>query len=397
MNILFLSRWFPFPIDNGSKLRIHYLLTNLSKYNDITLLSFTDHSSFPVNVYEQYPHYPRFEVIPWKPYNSRSSQAFYGYFNSSPRFILDTYSSEMENLIRKYLKRERFDLIIASQLSMASYYSTFNGTPAIFEELELGLFYDPAMSANNLIRRVRHRLTWIKLRRYLSNLLSVFQSCTVVSERERKLFIQNFPEYEKKVVVIPNCISMQDYENLSVETSSNQIIFTGPFRYQVNYEAILWFVQHVFPTILKHLPDTQLVITGDHANLPLPSDQNITLTGFVDDIKPLIGASLVSIVPLLNGGGTRLKILEAMAIGTPVVATSKGAEGLDIVNGKHLLIANSPDTFAEQVIRLIRNRELRDRLTDNAKSLVKEKYDWAAVTPTLQQFIEHMSGTKNRL
>ena len=133
---------------------------------------------------------------------------------------------------------------------------------------------------------------------------------------------------------------------------------------------------NVFPLILEQVPDTHLLITGDHANLPLPSSKNITLVGYVDDIKMPIASSSVSVAPFLSGGGTRLKILEAMALGTPVVATSKGAEGLDVIDGEHLLLANSPAEYAECVIRLLNDENLRLHLAKNARMLVQEKYDW---------------------
>ena len=140
MNILFLSRWFPYPQDNGSKIRIHNILTNLAKSNDVTLVSFVDQAGINPDSYRQYSKVSNIEVVPWKPYSSGSLKAILGLFKSTPRFILDTYSLEMDSLIRNIIKQSNFDLICASQLSMASYFSCFGGIPAIFEELEIGLF-----------------------------------------------------------------------------------------------------------------------------------------------------------------------------------------------------------------------------------------------------------------
>jgi len=264
--------------------------------------------------------------------------------------------------------------------------------PALFEELEVGLFHDEALHAEGLFKRIRLSLTWFKLRTYLSHLLKSFRSCTVVSEQECRLFLANFPEHREKVTVVPNCVHSTEYERLNVEPVSNQLVFTGPFRYRANYEAMRWFLGDVFPKILSQIPEVRLLITGDHANLPLPSFRNVTLTGYVEDIKSLIASSWISIAPLLSGGGTRLKILEAMAIGTPVIATSKGAEGLDSMPGKHLLLADSADSFADQVVNVLRNRELRDRLAVNGKQLVKEKYNWEAVLPRFLNAIENTVG-----
>ena len=388
MNILFLSRWFPYPQDNGSKIRIHNILTNLAKSNDVTLVSFVDQAGINPDSYRQYSKVSNIEVVPWKPYSSGSLKAILGLFKSTPRFILDTYSLEMDSLIRNIIKQSNFDLICASQLSMASYFSCFGGIPAIFEELELGLFLGQAEKSNNLFKRFRHNLTWLKLRQYLSRLLDSFIGCTVVSDQERKLFVQNFPLHQQKVEIIPNCVQLKDYEHIKANPTPNQLIFTGSFRYHANYEAMLWFIREIFPIILEQLPDTKLIITGDHNNQSLPSIKNIILTGYIEDIKPVIASAWVSIAPLLVGGGTRLKILEAMAIGVPVVSTSKGAEGLDVNHGEHMFIADSSDEFANQVIAILRNRDLRDHLVTNAKHLIKEKYNWENANKHFLQMIE---------
>jgi glycosyltransferase involved in cell wall biosynthesis len=140
----------------------------------------------------------------------------------------------------------------------------------------------------------------------------------------------------------------------------------------------------------------QFTITGDHANLPLPPADRVTLTGFVDDVRPLIAAAGVSVVPLRVGGGTRLKILEAMALRTPVVTTSKGAEGLDVQPGEHLLIADTPEAFAAASLRLLQEPGLRQRLADNAYRLVAEKYDWAVTMPRFLELVERVAGVGSK-
>jgi glycosyltransferase involved in cell wall biosynthesis len=392
MRILFLSRWFPFPVNNGSKLRVYNLLRALAKQHEVTLLSFVDDQNVQLDNPKIRSLCSDLYTVPWREFDQNSRRARLGFLSWKPRFLLDTYSDQMAGLIRSLLSKKKYDLVVASQLSMASYCSCFDGIPAMFEELELGLFHDEAIHAASLFKRLRLGFTWLKLRTYLARLLKSFRSCTVVSEQECRLFLANFPEHQLKVTVIPNCVHSTEYEGLDVEPVSNQLVFTGPFRYQANYEAMRWFVGDVFPRILREMPEVNLFITGDHAGLPLPSSRNVTLTGYVEDIKSLIASSWVSLAPLLSGGGTRLKILEAMAIGTPVIATSKGAEGLDSTPGEHLLLADSADAFANQVISVLRNRELRDRLAVKGKQLVKEKYNWETVLPRFLHTIENTVG-----
>lgn len=389
MNILFLSRWFPFPPDNGSKIRIQHLLNGLSKSHDITLLSFSE-SPFSVQLIKNQVC-SDVRVVPWKPYDERSLKAGLGFFSPLPRFILDTYSPQMEGLIRETLLKKKYDLVIASQLSMASYYPCFKGVPALFEEIELGIFYDQANKVGNLIRRLRRNLTWFKLRRYFSRLLEFFEAGTVASEQERRVFSDYFPKFRKKIEVIPNCINLEDYTGLGITPKPNHLVFSGSFTYEANYEAMQWFVDEVYPRVLEQIPDAHLLITGDHANRALPSMKNITLTGYVDDIKSLIASCSVSIAPLLSGGGTRLKILEAMALGTPVVATSKGAQGLGARDGRDLLVADDPDVFAECIVKILRSRDFRDQLACNASHFIKSNYDWSVVIPQFMKLIDRVA------
>jgi polysaccharide biosynthesis protein PslH len=151
---------------------------------------------------------------------------------------------------------------------------------------------------------------------------------------------------------------------------------------------MVWFLHEVYPHIQAKIPDIHLIITGNHANRSLPSASNVTLTGYVDDIRPLIARSWISVVPLHTGGGTRLKILEAMSLRTPVVTTPKGAEGLDVQAGQHLLIADTPEAFAQAVVRLLQDPALRRQLASDAYQLVREKYDWMVIMPHFLELVE---------
>ncbi len=391
MKILFLSRWFPYPTNNGSKLRIYNLLRGLSQHHDVTLLSFADQPDVSLEAPEIRAVCSSVHVTPWKEFDPQSRQARLAFLSLKPRSVVDTFSAEMAQTITRLLNEPTFDLVIASQLPMAAYYPYFGNTPALFEEVELGLSYGDAHNSSGGLKRLRHALTWFKLRSYFSRLLRAFQACTVASEQERHLLKNVFPSYKKEIEVIPNCVDVQAYENIHADTKLNQLVFTGSFRYHTNYEAMVWFVRDVFPRILRESPQTQLVITGDHAGLPLPPTTNVTLAGYVEDIGALIAASAVSLAPLWSGGGTRLKILEAMAIGTPVVATSKGAEGLDAKTGEHLFVTDSADQFADYVLQLLRERDLWHHLATNAKQLVQEKYDWGVVLPRFLGIVEQIS------
>jgi polysaccharide biosynthesis protein PslH len=389
MRILFLSRWFPFPASNGSKLRIYNLLCGLTQHHDVTLLSFVDDSTMEPDVSEIRRICSHVDVVSWRDFNPDSIRARLGLFSLEPRFLIDTFSPEMAFRITELLSKQSYDLVIASQLSMASYRSYFKGIPAVFEEVEIGTYYD-GIHVGNLRERFRNTLTWFKHRAYLSQLLNSFQMCTVASEREKQLLTAHLSLRNGCVGFVPNFIVMSEYENYRTEQMPNQLIFSGSFRYYANYEAIVWYIEKVHPLVLKEIKDAHLIITGDHANLPLPESKNVTLSGYVDDIKSSISSSCASIVPLLTGGGTRLKILEAMAIGTPVISTTKGAEGLMIRNGEHLFIADEPQEFAECIVRVLRDTELSKQISSNAQRFVREKYDLSVVMPRFLRLVDEV-------
>lgn len=389
LRILFLSRWFPYQPDNGSKLRIYHLLRGLGAYHDVTLLSFADQPDVRPDAPEIQAICSEVQIVPWHEFNPNSARAWVGFLSFKPRFIFDTFSVEMAGKITQLVRERKYDLIIASQLSMAVYHPYFGNVPAIFEEVELGLSFGGTQQSSNLIKHLRSAVTRIKLRMYLSRLLSSFQACSVVSEQEHRLLLRNFSGCKSSIEVIPNCVQVNEGERPQSNLAPNQLIFSGSFRYYANYEAMLWFVREVFPMVLRRVPDAHLIVTGDRAGLSFPPTPNVTLAGHVDDIKTLVASSWISLAPMLSGGGTRLKILEAMAVGTPVVATSKGAEGLNAVPGEHILVADAPNAFANQVIRLLESKDLRDKLSFNGKHFVEENYNWELVFPRFLHLVEN--------
>lgn len=389
MRILFLSRWFPFPPDNGSKLRIYNLLQALVAEYKVTLVSFVDDlaqgTRLPDEIGERFE---QVHVVPWKPFNPKTVTARLGFLSPTPRSVIDTRSPAMEKQIEESLAANLYDVVIASQFDMAVYSSAFRHVPAIFEEVEVGVLYDQYTEAPTAAERLRRGLTWAKHRRYLSRLVTDFAACTVVSERERELLARATPTYDR-VTVVPNCIAVQeDLDRLQDCKDANSLIFTGSFSYEVNYEGMLWFVSKVYPLVREAVPDVRLTITGDHANRPFPADASVHLTGYVDDVQSLVARSCVSLAPLFTGGGTRLKILEAMALRTAVVSTTKGAEGLDIENGRHLFVADDPEQFAAAIVRVLSDPECAAHVAEQAHRLVWERYSCQATIPQFMQLVE---------
>jgi len=392
MRILFLSYWFPFPPNNGSKLRISNLIRGLAKDCEITLISFSDQIEQDKGRPEL-DYFSKVHIIPKKSFDTTSLKARIGYFGLTPRSIVDTYSKEMAQRIRNVIETRKPEVIIASQIGTAVYHKSFSGVPAIFEELEVGLLYDKYSTAKDRGEKFRNGLTWWKYRMYISDLLKHFRACAVVSEKERDLLQQISPR--TRFEVIPNCIESSNYLDFNETPQPDTLIFTGSFKYYPNYEAVKWFLENVYPLVKARIPTIKLIITGDSDGRQLSGSGDIIQTGLVDDVRPLIAKSWISIVPILSGGGTRLKILEAMALQTPVVATSKGAEGLQVNHGADILIADTPDEFAANIIKLTQDPGLRTKLVRNAFDLIKAKYDWRVVFPRFNRLIEDVKGSRH--
>ena len=387
MRILFLSAWFPYPPDNGSRLRIFNLIRGLAHHHEITLVTFAEKvPKEPVQVLEEICK--SIHVLPKTEYNKNSARALSGFLCRKPRVLADRYMLEMDRRIQDEITIGNHDLIIASQIYMADYLDMACDIPAVFDEVEVGVFVDAVRKAGNVISKTRRRLTLFKLQTYFQHLLFNFDSCTVVSYTERQLLREMVPEFGS-VEIIPNGVDLASYRDIDEIPQPNRLIFTGSLTFIPNYDAMHWFVKKVYPLIQIEVLDVHLTITGDKTGQKLPDARNVHLVGHVDDVRPLIASSWISLAPIFSGGGTRLKILEAFALRTPVIATTKGAEGLEVQHNEHLLLADTPEAFAEQTVRLLNDKNLRQKLVSNGYKLVFDMYDWSVIMPKYLRLIDH--------
>jgi glycosyltransferase involved in cell wall biosynthesis len=156
--------------------------------------------------------------------------------------------------------------------------------------------------------------------------------------------------------------------------------------YRPNVDAMLWFTSEIWPLVRKEFPDARLVVVGQkpHRRLQrLRKLPGVTLTGFVPDVRPYIASAHVFVVPLRMGSGTRLKVLQAMAMGKAIVSTNIGAEGLGVRSGRELLLADSPQAFTDAVVSLLKDGRLRERLGASAQEFVSARFDWSVIAPKL--------------
>jgi glycosyltransferase involved in cell wall biosynthesis len=229
---------------------------------------------------------------------------------------------------------------------------------------------------------------WRRLRRYEAQVCLGADRVLAVSQADARALRRLVPGLD--VTVIPNGIDSRVYQPAAVEShaAGHSLVFTGTMDFRPNVDAVLWFTKEVWPLIKAEVPDVHFSVVGQrpHRRLdPLREDRSVTLTGWVEDVRPYIADAAVYVAPLRMGGGTRLKLLEAMAMGKPVVATSLGAEGYPVADERELILADTPTQFAQAVVALLHSPVRRAELGHNARVFVERRYDWRVIVPWLEK------------
>jgi len=242
-----------------------------------------------------------------------------------------------------------------------------------------------------LSRRLYSAVDWRKLRREERGAWRRMDGVAVTSERDAGVLRQLEPD--TNLTVIPNGVDVTEFQpsHTAGAPQPADLLFFGAMNYYPNRQGITHFIEQTWPLILARRPSTKLWIVGPGADdLTKFRGANIEVTGFVDEIGPYIDRAAAVIVPLHLGGGTRLKIVEAMAKGKAIVSTRIGAEGIDVISGQHALLADESGAFADQVLRVLEDPELAARLGSAARELAVDRYGWPAVTSRLERFYEEL-------
>ncbi len=397
MRILFLSRWFPHPVDNGSKIRIFNLLKALSSEHEVALVSFATEPVAPASVEAMRAICAEVEVVSYRSFRANSLHARLGFFSLTPRSLIDTFNPEMRSVVDRVAARLRPELVVASQFDMVSYALQVKDSRRVLEELELAVPYDAYFGERRASIRLRKGLTWWKLEHHLRRTLPAFDLVTVVSAREQALAQRVVSG--TRVHVVPNGADLQAMQRVQATPQPGTLIYSGALSFYANYDAVHYFLAEVFPLILERAPQTRFVVTGSTAGVALdqlPQHPNVEFTGYLDDVWSAVASSWVSVTPLRLGGGTRLKIIESLGLGTPVVSTSKGAEGLDLRAGADLLVADDPRAFADATLSLLNNPAQRRQFSAQGRRAV-ERYDWASIGRTLNDMLANVVGGRRPL
>lgn len=394
--ILIITMSFPYPLKAGGKIRVYNLIKQLSGEYEITLLSLAaDEEKRYVPELRKYCK--GVEIVPLA---EGRMESLYHYMRCivsmcggmPVEMALKDYPVFHRALIH-ILSERTFDLVQVEFAQMLPYVLS-DGLDKIVPEI---IWIEHEVLHHRFFKRVdanrgAWRWFWQRearlLQEYEVSAARKLKNAIAVSEEEAICLRSWNPMMN--VAVIPNGVDVAYYDEVNVKREAKSIIFTGWMRHFPNLDSAIFLLNDVMPLIIQKIPDVRLYLVGDAIPDKIRSIAEripqVTLTGFVEDIRIFIKRVSAAIVPLRIGGGTHLKVLEAMACRTPVVTTPVGAEGLPIKHGQHAWIAQDAAGLADGVFRLFKDEELRVSIVEEARKLVEREFDWAIIAAKQKAF-----------
>jgi sugar transferase (PEP-CTERM/EpsH1 system associated) len=384
MRILFLSPRQCWPPDTGAKLREYHLVRQLAAKAEVTLLAF---GSASMAEGLSFCH-ETITVAPSKRYTF--GKLIRGIIGPAPVSILNYTSRAMRRALEQLLDREKFDAIQIESAVMAGYVDSIlasTHSPAIvfdWHNIESELMRRYAAQAESWPKRWYANRTAGLLQAVEMAMLRANAAHIVCSEREREKLIRLAPG--ALVEHVANGVDVANFSDQSLAAANGGVsgqrtgvVFVGSMNYHANIEGAVHFVRNIWPRVLHEFPQSRLTLVGSSPTRPLRdlgAVQGVEVTGTVPDTRPYYAQAAIAIVPLLTGGGTRLKILEAMAAGVPVVSTGIGAEGLNLKAGEDILIADTQEEWGAAIRLIFTDGAFARRMASSGRDFVRRNYDW---------------------
>ncbi len=402
MNILWLNANLLLPLDKGGKLRTWHLMRHLARSHRITYLSFAPPATPRAHIEGMREVCDRVEVVP-RADVGKGNAAFYAdvlrrLADPLPYAAAKYRSGEFRARLRMLLDSQPFDLLVCDFLVPAVNLPDTLPCPSVVftHNVEADIWRRHVETQGNGVRRWLFRQQWHRMLRFERDTLARFGLVLAVSEADRRAFAQLYGAAIAAPVFVVKTGVDTDYfaPAPAARPRPRHLVFTGSMDWIPNEDAMVYFARDVLPRIRRDEPDVTLGIVG-RAPTPrvraLAREPGIDVTGTVDDVRPHVLAAALYVVPIRIGGGTRLKIFEALAMGKAVVSTTVGAEGLPVTDGTNVRLADGPEPFAAAVTGLIRDAAERCRLESAGRARMIARYDWAAVARELD---DALSRTK---
>jgi len=397
MRILVLSPIVPYPPNSGFAIRVFQMATLLARGHDVTVLAYADEDvAEPARALANRGVAIRTVPRPALARARRSAQLATLLFPTSYTRLCHS-SSAMQQSIDEFTESSVCDVVFVESTPMGGYRFPPRTTVVLTEhDIVYELLYRIYKTERSPARRLYNRIEYQKVKTHERALWRAVDGCVATSDREVPLIREHAPT--TPIAVGPNGVDVEYFAPAAGEVDPRMIVMTGYMKTRPNVDGALFFVNEVLPRIHATRPDVTLYLVGGSPpdELMRCAGPRVVVTGEVPDVRPYIGRGAVFVVPLRMGGGTRLKVLEALSMEKPLVSTSIGCEGINVQDGEHLLIADDAADFADRVLDLLAAPEQGARLARAGRSLVERQYQWRAVVSTIEAFATDLVERKRK-
>lgn len=393
MKILIIDEEFPFPLNTGKRIRSFNLAFALSREHRVTYLAYGEKGS------ESYAHLTKSGIEPiavGELNRPKSGLSFYGRLLTNllspyPFIVTNHRTDRFQSALDRLAADGEYDIVICEWSPYAIFVKDLARVPSVVvaHNIEASIWRRYMENETNPLKKAYIALQYRKVERFERACFGWSSGATAVSREEAKTIASYGVPYE--VAVIDNGVDTDYFHESTREPDPDKLVFTGSMDWRPNQDAVVYFAEEVFPRIKAERPGANIAFVG--RNPPphvteLGKRDGITVTGTVDDVRPYIEEAGVYVVPLRIGGGSRLKILEAMAMNKIVVSTSVGAEGLEVIDGEQVLIRDGAEALAEQIVECMNDLQRFTQLGLNGRRLVETRYRWEELGRRLNEYLK---------
>lgn len=408
--ILWVSHLVPYPPKGGVLQRAYNLILQVSQHHDVYLFAFNQNrllvDSLPDSKDPMSDAVEKLssicKAIKVVPIESESRR--FGKIRLALRSLISLkgyterwlYSSAAESALAEFAADVQFDVVHFDTISLAHLRNVVPGKSAMLDHhnIESAMLFRRAEKEGSWVKRIYFYQEALKLRRYEKEVCKVFDCHIVCSDEDGKRLHEIDPSLDIRLV--PNGVDV-DYFKGSNEVRSDELIFAGGLSWYPNLDAMCFFAKEVWPLLKVRRPGLVMNLIGKNPSAELvdlgKADSDFIVHGFVDDVRVFANRSKVYVCPIRDGGGTKLKVLDAFALGVPMVAHPLAVEGIDVNKDLHVSLATTPEEFVDKIIQLLDDETARNRMSAAARSLVEEKYSFKSIGRNLSSIYCEMSAS----
>ncbi|HKK21281.1 MAG TPA: glycosyltransferase family 4 protein, partial [candidate division Zixibacteria bacterium] len=381
----------------GKRIRTFNLVRELSRAHTVSYLAYGDDASEAAGFLRQ-NNINTFAVP--APDRRQSGIRFYlkllaNLFSNYPYIVTSHYTAAFQSRLNELVEQEKFDLIICEWTPYAQFIKDITNSFKVIvaHNIESTIWERYERNESNPLKKLYIGIQYRKVLAFERACFAWADGATAVTQQEAKTIKSFGTPYQP--TVIDNGVDTEYFAPRQTQINPCSIVFTGSMDWRPNQDAAIFFATEILPLLKKEQPEIQAVFVGRNPPkqiVDLGKIDGITITGTVDDVRDYIASAAVYIVPLRIGGGSRLKILEAMAMQKPVVSTSVGAEGLEVTDRKDILLVDGPEKFAQSVLSCMRDEALSVRIAESGRQLVLDRYRWQQLGKKFSDYLQELGG-----